>query len=87
MIKNEKIIKYRLLAAGNHHGELLEEVAKDYGASYFVNIFKSINTIHNLEESLKPDMYALRNRFKAEFREFLKERLEKKEFERIAMFV
>ena len=38
MITNEKIIKYRLLVDGNHHGEVLEEVAKDYGSSYFSNL-------------------------------------------------
>lgn len=87
MITNEKIIKYRLLVDGNHHGKLLEEVAKDYGSSYFANIFKSINKINDLEGSLRPDVSALRSRITTEFRECLKQNLEKEEYEIIAKFV
>lgn len=87
MLTKENFKKYEDLVDRNFHGEVLVEVAKDYHATYYATIFQSINTIHELEGGIRPDVLALRTRFTMEFREYLAQTLDQEEYEKISRFV
>ncbi|MGG3471634.1 hypothetical protein ABES02_29725 [Neobacillus pocheonensis] len=87
MITSEVISKYAKLVDRNCHGEVLEEIAKDLKVTYYADIFKCINVIHEKEGSLSHDVHGVRERIRQEFKKHLKQELTEGDYKAIARYV
>ena len=87
IITKNMVSKYKNLVNRNCHGVVLEEIARDVNATYFVNLFESINKIHAIEGSLSSDVYAVRNRIKEDFRNYLLHYLSDSEYKLVARYI
>ena len=87
MLTNEMLTKYYDLVQNNCHGEVLEGVSRDFKLKNYITIFKSINTIHNLEGSLSHDLLLVRDRMKMDMFDHLKRLLTNEEYDAITAIV
>lgn len=86
-VTNKQIKKYEELVKQNGHGEVLEEIARDLGENRFMNLFKNINQIHSIEGYLRPDLHAVRNRIREDFKIFLQQTLTLENYENVARYI
>lgn len=87
MLNNEMLKKYYEMVDHNQHGEVLEEVAKDFNLSHYAKIFESVNRIHILEQSLSYDLMKVRDRVKEEMFNCLENILTSSEYQAIRSIV
>lgn len=86
-ITNEIIKKYDDLVKYNNHGELLEEIAKDFKLDSYAELFNSINRIHDIECSLNSDVLVIRERFKNGMKSYLGFSLPNEEYKLISKYI
>lgn len=86
-ITSEMTNNYDYLLNKNCHGELLVAIADDFNLNYYKDVFKAINTIHDMEGHLNHDLYQVRNRFRDDMKNAIISRLNGDELETVLSYI
>lgn len=86
-VTEKQIKKYEELVSQNNHGEVYEEIANDLDENRYMTLFKNINQIQAIEGYLHPDLHAVRNRIREDFKAYLLQTLTDVDYENIAKYI
>ena len=86
-LSNEMITNYCYMTEINAHGEVLEEIARDFKLTHYTKLFQAINTIHALEGHLSYDVLQVRDRLKLEMMDIFKANLNDLDYEELTFII